>query len=235
MKNQSIIGFILVSIGLISCGQYQAFEIPSPLINQINIKGNHQISTSELRTNIAGVKSTYRRLLPAKLYTYLGIKRKRKDSLEIKPSFFQFFKSPNPTYSETWLQNNQNQIQRYYRENGFLKVVVAPKIDTVGKLVNVAFQIQEGDPSYFTKEDSVSVDNPILAEHIKSFLSNNSLINPMQRLQLSLLKKEKEQLSHHLRNEGYYYFSPDAVGIRLNDLKDSTLRHVSLYYKIPEF
>ena len=161
--------------------------------------------------------------------------KQRKDSLEIKPSFFQFFKSPNPTYSETWLQNNQNQIQRYYRENGFLKVVVAPKIDTVGKLVNVAFQIQEGDPSYFTKEDSVSVDNPILAEHIKSFLSNNSLINPMQRLQLSLLKKEKEQLSHHLRNEGYYYFSPDAVGIRLNDLKDSTLRHVSLYYKIPEF
>ena len=57
----------------------------------------------------------------------------------------------------------------------------------------------------------------------------------MQRLQLSLLKREKEQLSHHLRNEGYYYFSPDAVGIRLNDLKDSTLRHVSLYYKIPEF
>ncbi|MFM2401637.1 MAG: hypothetical protein RI950_1154 [Bacteroidota bacterium] len=57
----------------------------------------------------------------------------------------------------------------------------------------------------------------------------------MQRLQLSVLKKEKEQLSHHLRNQGYYYFSPDAVGIRLNDLKDSTLRHVSLYYKIPEF
>jgi hypothetical protein len=113
--------------------------------------------------------------------------------------------------------------------------VVSPKIDTVGKLVNVAFQIQEGDPSYFTKEDSVSVDNPILAEHIKLFLSNNSLINPMQRLQLTILKKEKEQLSHHLRNQGYYYFSPDAVGIRLNDLKDSTLRHVSLYYKIPEF
>ena len=38
-----------------------------------------------------------------------------------------------------------------------------------------------------------------------------------------------------MRNQGYYYFSPDAVGIRLNDLKDSTLRHVSLYYKIPEF
>jgi outer membrane protein assembly factor BamA len=56
----------------------------------------------------------------------------------------------------------------------------------------------------------------------------------MGRLQLSLLKKEKEQLSHHLRNEGYYYFSPDAVGIRLNDVKDSTLQRISLYYKIPE-
>ena len=235
MKNQSIIGFIVLSLGLLSCGRYQSYEITQPVINQINISGNSRISTLELRSNVIGIKNSYRRLLPAKLYTYLGNKRKRKDSLEIKPSFFQFFKSPNPTFSEIWLQNNQNQIQRYYRENGFLKVVVAPKIDTLGKLVNVVFQIQEGDPSYFNKEDSVSVDNPILAEHIKSFLNKKSLINPMQRLQLSLLKREKEQLSHHLRNEGYYYFSPDAVGIRLNDLKDSTLRHVSLYYKIPEF
>jgi len=226
LKNQSIIGFIILSFGLISCGQYQSYEIEQPVINQINIAGNRQISNLELRSNIIGIKNSYHRLLPTKLYTYLGNKRKRKDSLQIKPSFIQFFKSPNPTYSRSWLETNQNQIQRYYRENGFLKAIVEPKIDTIGKLINVAFLIQEGDPSYFTKEDSVSVDNPILAEHVNAYLKENSILHPMQRLQLSLLKKEKEQLSHHLRNEGYYYFSTDAIGIRLNDLKDSTLRHI---------
>jgi len=235
LKNQFIFGFIVLSFGLLSCGQYQAFEIPNPIINQININGNRQISTTELRSNIIGVKNSYRRLLPAKLYTYLGIKRKRKDSLEIKPSFIQFFKSPNPTYTPIWLANNLSQIQRYYRENGFLKSNIKPQVDTLGQLVNVSFQITEGEPSYFTKEDSVSVDNPILAEHVQSYLKENSIIRRMARLQLGLLKKEKEQLSHHLRNEGYYYFSPDAVGIRLNDLKDSTLGHISLFYKIPEF
>ena len=235
MKNQSIIGFIVVSIGLISCGQYQSFEIPNPVINQINVTGNRQIPKAELRANVIGVKNSYRRLLSTKLYTYLGIKRKRKDSLGIKPSFIQFFKSPNPSYNSAWLASNKSQIERYYRENGFLKAHIQSKIDTIGQLVNVTFAIDEGEASYFTKQDSISVDNPILAEHVNSYLKENSVIRPMGRLQLSLLKKEKEQLSHHLRNEGYYYFSPDAVGIRLNDLKDSTLQRISLYYKIPEF
>ncbi|MDE2393257.1 MAG: BamA/TamA family outer membrane protein, partial [Cytophagales bacterium] len=188
-----------------------------------------------LRANVIGIKNSYRRLLPAKLYTYLGIKRKRKDSLGIKPSFIQFLKSPNPTFNPVWLATNTAQIQRYYRENGFLKAHIQSKIDTIGQLVNVTFAIDEGEASYFTKQDSISVDNPILAEHVGSYLKENSVIRPMGRLQLSLLKKEKEQLSHHLRNEGYYYFSPDAVGIRLNDVKDSTLQRISLYYKIPEF
>ena len=235
MKNQSIIGFIVVSIGLFSCGQYQTFEIPNPVINQINVTGNRQIPKAELRANVIGIKNSYRRLLPAKLYTYLGIKRKRKDSLGIKPSFIQFLKSPNPTFNPVWLATNTAQIQRYYRENGFLKAHIQSKIDTIGQLVNVTFTIDEGVASYFTKQDSISVDNPILAEHVASYLNENSVIRPMGRLQLSLLKKEKEQLSHHLRNEGYYYFSPDAVGIRLNDVKDSTLQRISLYYKIPEF
>ena len=235
MKNQSIIGFIVVSIGLFSCGQYQTFEIPNPVINQINVTGNRQIPKAELRANVIGIKNSYRRLLPAKLYTYLGIKRKRKDSLGIKPSFIQFLKSPNPTFNTVWLATNTAQIQRYYRENGFLKAHIQSKIDTIGQLVNVTFTIDEGVASYFTKQDSISVDNPILAEHVASYLKENSVIRPMGRLQLSLLKKEKEQLSHHLRNEGYYYFSSDAVGIRLNDVKDSTLQRISLYYKIPEF
>jgi outer membrane protein assembly factor BamA len=235
LKNQSIIGFIVVSIGLISCGQYQTFEIPNPVINQINVTGNRQIPKAELRANVIGIKNSYRRLLPAKLYTYLGIKRKRKDSLGIKPSFIQFFKSPNPTLNPVWLTTNTTLIQRYYRENGFLKAHIQTKIDTIGQLVNITFVIDEGEASYFTKQDSISVDNPILAEHVSSYLKEHSIIRPMGRLQLSLLKREKEQLSHHLRNEGYYYFSPDAIGIRLNDIKDSTLQRISLYYKIPEF
>ena len=235
MKNQSIIGFIVYAFGLFSCSQYHSYEISQPIINQINLKGNKQISSTELRTNIIGIKNSYNRLLPAKLYTYLSNKRKRKDSLKIKSSFIQFLKSPNPEYSISWLKNNQNQIIRYYRENGFLKSSIRTQVDTLGNLMNVSFIISEGEPSYFTKQDSISVDNPILATHVADYIKENSVIRPMSRLQLALLKKEKEQLSHHLRNEGYYYFSPDAVGIRLNDLKDSTLEQISLYYKIPEF
>ena len=222
-------------MGLISCGKYQTYEISEPIINQINLFGNRQISSFELRSNVVGIKNSYKRLLPAKLYTYLGNKRKKKDSLEIKPSFIQLFKTPNPNYSTTWLSINKNSIQRYYRENGFLETVVTPRIDSIGNLYSVSFLIDEGQPSYFTKEDSIAVDNPTLAEHVAQYLKENSLIRPLARLQLATLTQEKEQLSHHLRNEGYYYFSPDAIAIRLNDLRDTTLHKISLLYKIPEF
>ncbi len=235
MKNQSIIGFIILCFGLVSCSKYQIYEISEPVINQINILGNQQISNFELRSNVSGIKNSYNRLLPAKLYTYLGNKRKKKDSLEIKQSFIQFFKSPNPTYSLSWLQNNKKSIERYYRENGFLEARVTPQIDSIKSLYNVTFIIEEGESSYFTKQDSVSVDNPTLATHVSQYLKKNSLIKPFARLQLDLLKQEKELLSHHLRNEGYYYFSPEAVGIRLNDVQDSTLHRISLLYKIPDF
>lgn len=235
MKNQSIVIFIVLSFGLLSCSSYHSFEIPAPIINQVNINGNQQISKADLRTNVVGLKNSYRRILPAKLYTYLGIKRERKDSLGLKPSFLQFFKSPNPLFTTVWMQNNQKQLQHYYKENGFLKAVVTPKIDSIGKLINVTFTVSEGEASYFTKEDSISVDNPILAGHVRSYLKENSLIRPMARLQLTAIKKEKEHLSHYLRNMGYYYFSTEAIGLRINDLKDSTLKNISLYYKIPEF
>jgi outer membrane protein assembly factor BamA len=194
LKNQSIIGFIVLSFGLFSCGTYHTFEIPTPIINQVNITGNQQLAKADLRANVLGLKNSYRRLLPAKLYTYLGIKRKRKDSLGLKPSFIQFLKSPNPSYSAAWLTTNQAQLQRYYRENGFLNTIIQPKVDTIGNLVNIQFNIVEGEASYFTKEDSVSVDNPILAEHVNTFLKEKSVIRPMSRLQLALLKEEKEEL-----------------------------------------
>lgn len=152
MKNQSIIGFVVLCFGLLSCGQYQTYEIAQPIINQINLKGNSQVSNIALRTNVLGIKNSYRRVLPAKLYTYLGNKRKRKDSLQIKPSFIQFFKSPNPSYSSNWVQTNLSSIQRYYRENGFLKAKVTPIIDSIDKLRNITFIIDEGQASYFTKK-----------------------------------------------------------------------------------
>jgi outer membrane protein insertion porin family len=235
LKNHSVYGLLLILFTATSCSKYAAYEIPNPVINQINLKGNSQLSSFELRQNVIGIKNSYKRVLPAKLYTYLANKRKTQDSLQIRPSFLQFFKSPNPVFSTNWLINNKAQVQRYYKENGFLKTNIDARLDTIGKLVNVTLTIQEGEPSYFTKEDSIAVDNPILSKHVQEYLQENSLIRPMARLQLSLLKLEKENLSHHLRNEGYYYFSPDAVGIRLNDLKDSTLQRVSLFYKIPEY
>jgi hypothetical protein len=47
------------------------------------------------------------------------------------------------------------------------------------------------------------------------------------------LKKEKENLSNHFKNLGYFNFSPDFVGIKINDLKDTSLLNISLIYQIP--
>ncbi len=52
-------------------------------------------------------------------------------------------------------------------------------------------------------------------------------------MDLDLLKNEKENLSNHFKNLGYFNFSPDFVGIKINDLKDTSLQNISLIYQIP--
>ena len=239
MKYRNIlIGLLIIQVLFFSCTGYRQFKFTEYKVNRIDIQGNKLISKEDLRTNIPGLKESYARIFSPKTYGFFEAKRKLKDSLGKSPAFIQLFNTPNPSLNKAYLEITKEAIHKYYRNNGFLKNQVYLRIDTIhksNKLANITFSIEENSVSSFSKNDSFLVDNPQLGKKIEAYYITESVISVNDRLNLELLKKEKENITHYLKNQGYFYFSNEAVGLKLNDLKDSSLFRVGIIYKIPDF
>ncbi|MFY9159446.1 BamA/TamA family outer membrane protein [Aquirufa ecclesiirivi] len=239
MKSRNIlVGLVIVQALFISCTGYRQFKFSEYKVNRIEIQGNQLISKEDLRTNIPGLKESYARIFSPRVYGFFEAKRKLKDSLGKSPAFIQLFSTPNPSLNKPYLDITKEAIFKYYRNNGFLKNKVFLKIDTINsteKLVNVTYTIEENEVSTFSKMDSFLVDNPLLGKKIETYYSKESVISNNDRLNLDLLKKEKDNISHYLKNQGYFYFSNEAIGLKLNDLQDTSLLRVGIIYKIPDF
>lgn len=217
------------------CKNLQMYELPPYTIKKISISGNKHTNLEDIKQNISSLKNVNKSYPFIKLNSFLNQKRKLKDSLNQNESNFQFF-NRQPEILDT---NNVNIIQskiiNYYRSIGYLQAQVYKQIDTINsnKLININFSIAEGIPSKFNKKDTLIVNNPAIESIIKIFLHEQSLINKNDLLNLSTIKEERLKIVETLRNQGYFYFGIEQVGIKLNDLKDTTLSSISLAYKIP--
>jgi outer membrane protein assembly factor BamA len=238
LKLRPILLFSCLASLLFSCGDYDRYVIQKPSINQIKIIGNKKINTEDIRTNITGLKESNTRFISIRINSYLQSKRAKKDSMHQKQAFLRFFKKTPSLLNVSEIELNAKSLSKYYRSKGFLHNNITYSIDSLKKVnntFNVTYFIQEGIESEFTKVDSLQINNPVLEEKINLFLKNESLIHPHKTLELEVIKQEKERLANHLKNQGYFYFSPEAVGIKINDVKDTTLHKISLIYKIPDF
>lgn len=229
---------MVLAVGLSACQSYKNFQYPKTLVNSTQIQGQKLVSEAEIRANIPSLSNSYQRIFPPKLYLYLKTRRERKDPEGNKPKFLRFFTEANPDFNLEESRTQVQQIQSYLRKNGFLKSQVSLRLDSSRiqqGLLNLIFEVKEGPLSLFTKEDSLLVNNPVLSGLVREYLQTESLIQKNRFLNVEVLKKEKENLSTYLKNKGYFYFNNEALGIQINDLKDTTLEKISLVYKIPDF
>ena len=229
--------FLPVFIFLIaSCSGYKNYRIPYTTVKQIKLEGAKKIKLEEIKSNIAGLKESNINYLSVKFSSYLRDKRKSNDSTISIKKFFKFFNRKPQPYNPSNIENNKIALLKFYRTKGFLKTQVSYAIDTIDlekKLVNVNFQVDEGPESILTKDDSIIANNTVIEKELRIYLNKHSLLHKYSNLDLDLLKKEKENLSNHFKNLGYFNFSPDFVGIKINDLKDTSLLNISLIYQIP--
>jgi outer membrane protein assembly factor BamA len=229
--------FIPILLFLVSsCTRYKNYRIPYTTINSIKLQGQNKIKLDEIKSNIAGLKESNLNYLSVKLNSYLRDKRKTNDSTISNKKFFQFFNRKPIAYNPLIVENNKIALLKFYRNKGFLKTNITYYTDTSrleNRLVNIFYQISEGPESVFTKEDSIIANNVVVENEVKNYINRHSLLHKYANLDLDLLKNEKENLSNHFKNLGYFNFSPDFVGIKINDLKDTSLKNISLIYQIP--
>lgn len=211
------------------------YELPSNTIRKISISGNKHSSLEDIKSTIGSLKYANKPYLYLRLNSYLSVKRHKKDSLHTKEVNFQLFSRVPEVFDPVEIQATEQKLINYYKSIGYLHADVTTQIDTLptSKLITISYTIAEGKPSIFTKKDSLIINNPALENLVSNYLDKESLVKKNEILSLSLLKTEKQNLVESLRNQGYFYFNSDQVGIKLNDTKDSSLSQISLAYKIP--
>ncbi len=211
------------------------YELPPYTIKKISISGNKHTNLEDIKQNITSLKHANKSYLFIKLNSFLSQKRKLKDSISQNESNFQFFSRKPEILDTANINLIQTKLINYYRAIGYLRAHVYKQIDTLSskKLVNINFSIAEGNPSKFNKNDTLIINNPAIESIIKLFVNEQSLIHKDELLNLSTIKAERTKIVETLRNQGYFYFGFDQIGIKLNDIKDTTLSSISLAYKIP--
>ena len=236
MKIAQLLFLPIIIFLLTSCAGYKNYRIPYLTVNEIKLQGQKKIKLDEIKSNIAGLKESNLNYLSVKYSSYLRDKRKSSDSIITIKKFFKFFNRNPSAFNTINFENNKLALLKFYRNKGFLKTQISYSIDTISvedKLVNITYKIIEGPESIFIKEDSIIANNAVIEKELRDYINQYSLLHKYSNLDLELLKKEKESLSNHFKNLGYFNFSPDYVGIKINDLKDTTLTNISLIYQIP--
>ncbi len=216
-----------------ACQPLTSYKLPPSTIKKITISGNKKVSTEEIKANISGLKESNKSFWFIRLNSFLSQKRHKKDSLGIKQASIQFFKRSPSQIDTATLNSIKLNILSYYRRTGFLSshVNLIIKGDSIFKYVKI--EISEGAQSQFSLKDSLLIDNPQLALSLKDYMQFSSQIKKDKPLSIDAISLQKAAITSYFRNRGYFYFSPEIVGIYLNDLRDTSLQKVGLIYKIP--
>ena len=146
-------------------------------------------------------------VFPFKLWAYnLGSKGK-------ETKFKNWLKNKvgeEPVYLDYALTNNSiKQIKQYLNNIGYFNSEINKNIITKGKKANVSYNISLGKPYKIRNIDYSISDKKVnfftLLDNDKTLLHKNDIYNAYT------LEKERERITTHLKNQGYYYFNREFV------------------------
>ncbi|WP_036679107.1 translocation and assembly module lipoprotein TamL [Daejeonella oryzae] len=126
------------------------------------------------------------------------------------------------------LQNNQNILQNRLQNKGYFQAVVTG--DTISKNSKVkAEYIAELGPRYLISSVNFPSDSSILEKAI-SATASKTLLKVNDPYNLDVIKGERDRIDQNLKENGFYYFGPDYLFVRV----DSTIgqHKVNLYVTV---
>lgn len=167
--------------------------------NVINVPPNNALFGS----------ARYRFGIPLGLYTY---NKYVNDSTRLGKKLFEIFATEPKLISNVNPSLRSNIATNILKEYGYFRAVVRDSIETSTKntkKARVHYQIDMDKPFLF---DNVSYLSPILLPSGDTLIHQKiSAIQSGQQFQLEALLQDRTNISDRLRNEGFYYFSPELI------------------------
>ena len=112
-------------------------------------------------------------------------------------------------FDSTLMYQTAQQMQLAIRQRGFFSAQVKPSYRIKNRLATIVYQIEEGSPHAVNRIFYASRDSALLKIVIQDTL--NSLLHSGMRYDESIFAQERDRITRHLRNNGYYEFTRDFI------------------------
>ncbi len=112
-------------------------------------------------------------------------------------------------YDQMTAKANAEQMQRYLKDIGFMKASVLDDVELSNRFARQRFYINPSWPYTIERFDRL-VNDTVLAAFEKD-AQNESLVIRGDILNTYTLSDERDRITMHFKNKGYYYFSSDNI------------------------
>ncbi len=222
MQNPKTQLLLLLSIaGLIfaSCSPTRNIPEGQYLLNRNRIEAEDvDVDVHELRSHLQ--QSPNRRLLGFYRF-HLGIYQlaDRGEENRFKNWLKNNIGEPPVIYDPALAHHSERQLELFLQNRGYFNAEVDHKVDTRRQRATLTYSIT-GNIPYTIRH----IDYQIRDEHLASFVhadTTNSLLVRDDRYDAELLHQERQRMTRHLKNEGFFNFSRDFIFFQV----DSTLNN----------
>jgi len=112
--------------------------------------------------------------------------------------------------SSVSIPQNNKILQNYLQNRGFFYAEVLGDKITDGKKTQAEFDVKTGDQYKLRNITYQQSDTSELSAHIRA-TQDNSLLKKGEPYNLDVIVAERERIDNVLKNQGYYYFSPEFL------------------------
>jgi len=116
--------------------------------------------------------------------------------------------------SELDLEANRKTLKEHLENKGYFRANVTADTVVRARKAHAQFRAQTGT-QYRIDSVSFPVDASMLAAQIRS-IAAKSLLLPGKPFDLDVIRAERLRIDEHLKENGYYYFSPDYLLLRVD-------------------
>ncbi len=122
---------------------------------------------------------------------------------------------PPAIYDPVLAEITARQFEMFMQNKGYFDAEVTTNVNLAGKRANIQYKITGNQPHTVR-----NILYNIVDEDLASFVyadTTNALIAAGQNYDADRLQNERQRLTRHLKNEGYFHFSRDHVFFKVHD------------------
>lgn len=135
-------------------------------------------------------------------------------------------------FDEKYVYITQSQIELFLQQEGYFDAKVHSDIDTVGKKVEVTYNIEENTPSKIRIVDYYSEDSLLQSKIL--LRAEESPLQEGQIFKENKIEKERDWITSLLKNQGYYDFNKSYLYFDVDTGLTQNLIDINVIIKTPE-